>query len=210
MKTVILVVVVIIVLAVVAGMLLRSRRKAALRDRFGPEYDRAVEREGTERHARRHLSDVAERRDQLEIRELEPRERAAYQERWDAVQVRFVDDPGGAVDDAGRLVSDVMRHRGYPVDNFDERADMVSVDHPEVVEHYRAAHAAHRLHLDRGAAGTEDLRQAFTHYRALFERLIGAGVGHAAAAGSAPVGRHADVDLRDEGARQDSNPRPAD
>ena len=33
-----------------------------------------------------------------------------------------------------------MRDRGYPVEDFDDRAAIISVDHPVVVERYRRAH----------------------------------------------------------------------
>jgi hypothetical protein len=109
----------------------------------------------------------------LNIRQLEPTARDRYTRRWEAVQTEFVDRPGHALDDADRLVTDVMRDRGYPVADFDERAELVASDHPQIVEHYRAAHAARRNHHGRpGAVGTEELRQAFVHYRALFDELI--------------------------------------
>jgi hypothetical protein len=93
------------------------------------------------------------------------------------VQSDFVDQPGRALDEADRLVTDVMKDRGYPVHNFSERAELVAADHPQVVEHYRAAHAARQRHTPShdgasGGADTEELRQAFVHYRALFEELV--------------------------------------
>jgi hypothetical protein len=149
------------------------QRRAALQKRFGPEYDREVARRGSERDAARHLSDVADRRDQLDIRRLEPTARERYTRRWAAVQTEFVDRPALALDEADRLVTDVMRDRGYPVEDFGERADLVAADHPEIVEHYRAAHAARRDHHGQpGTVGTEEMRQAFVHYRALFDELV--------------------------------------
>ena len=85
--------------------------------------------------------------------------------------MRFVDDPVGATRDADRLVQQVMSDRGYPMDDFEARADLISVDHPTVVENYREAHTAY-LAYDRGDASTEDLRQAMVHYRSLFDELI--------------------------------------
>jgi hypothetical protein len=144
-----------------------------LQERFGPEYDREVALRGSERDAARHLSDVADRRDQLDIRHLEPMARDRYTRRWAAVQTEFVDQPGRALDEADRLVTDVMRDRGYPVEDFGERAELVAADHPEIVKHYRAAHAARRdYHGHSGAVGTEEMRQAFVHYRALFDELV--------------------------------------
>jgi hypothetical protein len=149
------------------------QRRAALQKRFGPEYDREVARRGSERDAARHLGDIADRRDQLDIRQLEPTARDRYTRRWAAVQTEFVDRPGLALDEADRLVTDVMRDRGYPVEDFGERAELVAADHPEIVEHYRAAHSARRDHHGQpGTVGTEEMRQAFVHYRALFDELV--------------------------------------
>jgi hypothetical protein len=171
---VLLALVVVIVVAVVAWSTARTRRREALRSRFGPEYDRVVASTGDRREAEGRLGEIADRRDRLELHDLDPAARARYDERWDAVQARFVDEPGQAVSDADGLVTDVMRERGYPVESFGERADLLSADHADVVQHYRAAHAAHARHLSAGAADTEDLRQAFVHYRSLFGALTGA------------------------------------
>lgn len=169
----IILVIAVLVVVVLAIIALRGRSRANLQERFGPEYDREVARRGNERDAARHLRDVAGRRDQLEIRQLEPTARDRYTRRWQAVQTEFVDQPGHALDEADRLVTDVMRDRGYPVEDFGERAELVAIDHPHIVEHYRAAHAARRNHHGQpGAVGTEELRQAFVHYRALFDELV--------------------------------------
>ncbi len=128
---------------------------------------------GSERDAEQHLSEVADRRDRRDIRQLEPAARDRYTRRWEAVQAEFVDRPGPALDKADRLVTDVMRDRGYPIEDFSERAELVAADHPQVVEHYRAAHAVrHAHHGNSGASDTEELRQAFVHYRALFVELV--------------------------------------
>ena len=165
--------VVVVAVIVVAALAIRSRSRAQLQERFGPEYDRAVTARGSERDAARHLSNVADRRDKLDIRPLDRTARDRYTRRWEAVQSDFVDRPGGALDEADRLITDVMRDRGYPVDDFSERAELVAADHPQVVEHYRAAHAARRDHQGQpGAVDTEELRQAFVHYRALFDELV--------------------------------------
>ncbi len=177
-QVVLLVVLVVVVVAVAAFFVQRSRRqkesrRRQLRERFGPEYERAVQDSGDRRQAERHLADVAERHDRLELRPLSAQSLAAYADRWSGVQQAFVDDPYGAVDTADALVQDAMRERGYPVDDFEQRADIVSVDHPDVVQHYRSAHAVH--HGDLRSVSTEDLREALVHYRALFTELIGAG-----------------------------------
>jgi len=160
-----------------AALLARRRRSQQLREGFGPEYQRTVAEHGDRRAAESELLERRQRREELEIRELEPAARERYDERWRAAQRRFVDEPGQAVAEADELVAAVMRDRGYPVeDDFDRRAADVSVDHPVVVEHYRAAHAISTQSAG-GDADTEDLRQAMVHYRALFAELLGGDTG---------------------------------
>jgi hypothetical protein len=172
-----IIVAVAVVLAIVAvWRIAAERRTARLRRDFGPEYDRTVAEEGDRREAERALRDREARRDRLDIRPLSEESRARHADEWQDVQARFVDEPAGAVGDADRLVGAVMRERGYPMDDFEAQAELVSVDHPGVVEHYRAGHAAYEAY-DRGGSSTEDLRQAMVHYRALFEDLLGTGRG---------------------------------
>jgi len=169
----ILVAVLVVLVVVLAALLMRSRRSQRLQEDFGPEYHRAIEERGDRREAEAELAERRERRAQLDIRPLEPGARDRYAERWQAAQRRFVDEPAQAVGEADALVSAVMSERGYPVsDEFDQRAADISVDHPVVVEHYRAAHAI-SLRATAGDAGTEDLRQAMVHFRALFDELLG-------------------------------------
>jgi hypothetical protein len=169
----VLIAVLIVVVVVLAVLLMRSRRSHRLQKEFGPEYERAVEERGDRREAEAELAERRERRSQLDIRPLEPGARERYEERWQAAQRRFVDQPAPAVAEADALVSAVMSERGYPVsDEFDQRAADISVDHPVVVEHYRAAHAI-SLRATAGDASTEDLRQAMVHFRALFDELLG-------------------------------------
>ncbi|MGH3853718.1 MAG: hypothetical protein ACRDR6_09485 [Pseudonocardiaceae bacterium] len=175
MNTVSWIILAIVILAIIVVVVMATnwRKRASLQERFGPEYEREVAARGSERDAQRHLRDVADRRDQLDIRRLDPDARDRYARRWDAVQAEFVDRPGPALDEADQLVTDVMRDRGYSVENFGARADLIAADHPRIVEHYRAAHAARRNHHGHpGGVDTEELRQAFVHYRALFEELI--------------------------------------
>jgi hypothetical protein len=171
-----IVIVVILVIAVIVAALIfmRQRRSQQLQEGFGPEYDRTLEeRGGDRRQAEAELHERRQRREQFETRELEPAARDRYAERWRGAQRRFVDEPAPAVGEADALVMEVMRDRGYPVaDEFDQRAADVSVDHPEVVEHYRAAHDISGR-ATAGDAGTEDLRQAMVHFRALFVELLG-------------------------------------
>jgi hypothetical protein len=158
----------IVLVTVWAG--LRARRSRELKERFGPEYDRVAADAPTRREAEAELREREQRRDELEIRPLDPALQDRYRAQWQEVQARFVDDPGDAVTDADRLIQVVMRERGYPVEDFDTRAADLSVDHPDVVERYRAAHAIAVAH-ERGNASTEDLRHALRHYRALFLSL---------------------------------------
>jgi hypothetical protein len=150
---------------------MRNRKTQGLQNRFGPEYDRALSEHHDQREAERDLEERAERVDRLNIRPLEREERDRYADRWHTVQAQFVDDPTTATENADQLVGEVMATRGYPVGDFEQRAADVSVHHPGVVEHYRAAHAI-AVRSSRGDADTEQLRQALVHYRALFEDLL--------------------------------------
>jgi len=166
--------VVVIVLIVALTWLYRRRRRATtagLRQRFGPEYQRAVQQHGSERRAESKLADREKRVEQLKIRDLNPMERERFSGEWNSVQSRFLDYPKGAVTEADELVCSLMKARGYPVADFDQRAADISVDHPQVVENYRSAHGI-ALRLGRGEANTEDLRTAMIHYRSLFEELV--------------------------------------
>ena len=162
------------VLLVVADVLLwRTRRSQQLRAGFGPEYERAVTEHGDRGAAESELLERRERREKLDVQELEAAARERYAERWRATQRLFVDEPARAVAEADELVKSVMSERGYPVeDDFERRAADISVDHPVVVDHYRAAHAI-SMDSTRGEVGTEDLRQAMVHFRALFTELVG-------------------------------------
>ena len=158
-------------LAVVVIAASRKRRSAGLREGFGQEYERVVDEKGDRREAERELEDRKQRREELEIRPLPQATRARYAEEWQQVQERFVDDPESAVRSADELVAGVMEERGYPMDDFEQRAADVSVDHPDVVENYREGHRLVEEHR-AGRGSTEDLRQAMVHYRALFEQLL--------------------------------------
>jgi hypothetical protein len=170
---VIAVVAVIVVALAVIVVLSMSRRKRTerLRSHFGPEYDRAVGESGEQSAAEKELIARERKRQKLDIVALAPESQAKFAAHWHTVQTAFVDNPSKAVGDADRLVTEVMRERGYPVDDFDQRAADISVDHPNVVEHYRAAHIIH-LAQEKGDIGTEAQREAFVHYRALFEKLL--------------------------------------
>jgi cytoskeletal protein RodZ len=159
------------VVAIVIWQAMRDRRTRTLRDRFGPEYDRALEGSESKRSAESELAARADRRDKLEITPLSPGARERYVTEWERVQARFVDDPEGAVREADALIQSVMSERGYPMDDFDQRAADISVDHPQVVENYREGNRLARANA-LGDGTTEDLRQAMQHYRALFDELL--------------------------------------
>ncbi len=169
--SVILLVVVIVLAAAVALLLITQRRSHHLRSKFGPEYHRTVAELGGRAKAERELERREKRIERLDLRSLPPATRDRYVDAWRMDQARFVDDPRGAVLEADRLVQSVMRERGYPVADFDQRVDDISVDHPHVVQNYRAARDIVVRH-QRGEATTEDLRRALVHYRALFDELL--------------------------------------
>ena len=168
---VIAVIVAVVVIAAIGFLLARERRSKQLRQRFGPEYDRVLRKEGEVRRAEGVLQMRAKRHDKFSLRPLSESSRLDFAGRWKAVQSQFVDEPKGAVAQADLLVNEVMVARGYPMADFEQRAADISVDHPVVVENYRAANAIARRH-NAGEASTEDLRQAMVHYRSLFEELL--------------------------------------
>jgi hypothetical protein len=168
---VVIVLAVVVLAGVAAWVVLGKRRTQHLREQFGPEYRRTVAERGDRRDAETELRERERRREELEIRPLEPAARERYLAEWRAVQARFVDDPEGTIGEADALVTAVMRERGYPIEDFEQRTADISVDHPEVVENYRAAHRI-SLASAEGRATTEDLRRATVHYRALFEELL--------------------------------------
>ena len=173
---VILVLVIVLAAAAIAIIVYQTRRRAHLREQFGSEYDRAVKTAGSTRRAETVLEARARRVHAYHIVALSPEDRTRYSQAWRQLQARFVDEPAASVAEADALVTDVMARRGYPMAEFEQRAEDLSVDHPAVVEHYREAHRIAIRHAElRAGASTEDLRQALVHYRALFEDLLGAG-----------------------------------
>jgi hypothetical protein len=161
----------VLLVLVLAYLATTARRTRTLQERFGPEYDRVSEEASSRREAESELAERTKRREELEITELSPAARDGYLRRWEDVLARFVDDPDEAVVSADRLIQEVMRERGYPIEDFEQRAADLSVDHAEVVGHYRSAHAIATAGPD-GDARTEDLRRAMMHYRALFHELL--------------------------------------
>ena len=168
-----------LVLAAVAVVLVVSalwwtatlRRRRQLRERFGGEYEIVLEERGSKRQAERELAAREERHQQLNIRPLDPELRLRFADQWRAIQARFVDDPEAAFEEADRLVEDVMVERGYPVGDFDRQMADLSVEHSNVLSHYRSTHDVAQ-ELAAGRTNTEGLRRGMIHYRALFAALL--------------------------------------
>jgi hypothetical protein len=178
-KIVTAIIVVIAVVAVIAVLLITRRRKTEhLKQKFGSEYDHLVQEHRDPKLAETVLAEREKRVSQFEIRTLPAAERDRYAQLWAFVQKKFVDDPKAAVNEADKLVTDVMRARGYPMAEFSQRAADISVNYPDAVANYRAAHEIVLRH-GRGQASTEDLRKAMVHFRSLFDELLGKpGVAH--------------------------------
>lgn len=172
-KVVVAIIVVLAIVVIAALVIARRRQRSThLKQQFGPEYERALQQHGDAAKAEAVLAEREARVHKLTIRDLPATERAAYAEEWAAVQRRFVDDPSMAVSEADRLVNRVMNSRGYPMGDFDQRVDDISVNYPVVVQNYRSARDIVVRHSG-GRASTEDLRQAMVYYRSLFDELLG-------------------------------------
>jgi hypothetical protein len=176
MGTFLIVIIVIAALVLIGGAVAwyvfqQDKRRRQVREEFGPEYNATLARTGDRGKAQQELEERKKRVSGFNLKTL-PRDMAErFRQEWRLIQERFVDDPKGAAGEADRLVQNVMNECGYPMADFDQRAADVSVDHPEVVQNYRSAHQISQAN-ERGEASTEDLRQAFVHYRALFVELL--------------------------------------
>ena len=159
----------ILIVMAVGDWTLRGRRR--LRERFGPEYERALAESPSRSEAESELEERVKRREGLEIRPLDEAAVGRYEESWRTIQAHFVDKPAAAVREADGLVTEVLKERGYPIEEFDQRAADISVDHPYVVENYRQAHAISQAN-EQSEVGTEHLRRAMVHYRSLFQELL--------------------------------------
>ena len=166
------VIIVVIVVAAILVVVAVANRRRRLRERFGPEYDRAITEHGSRREAEADLTERERHVRELDIRPLSPAARSQYMSEWTAVQEQFVDAPQAAVTGAQTLVSAVMEDRGYPTQPYDQTLADLSVEHASTLDHFRAAHDISQ-NAAAGAASTEDLRQAMIHYRALFAELLG-------------------------------------
>jgi hypothetical protein len=162
----------IVVVALVAQAYMRSRRRAVLRDQFGPEYDRTVGSAGSHRAAERELSEREKARDELDIRPLSDDARARFTDDWQRAEGRFMDDPELAAREADRVVRDVFEERGYPSDDFDTQAKAVSVDYPKAVQRYRHGHEMVHGNGASGSERTENLRKAMVDFRSVFHELV--------------------------------------
>lgn len=165
---------VVVVLAAVAAAAFLIVRRRRLQERFGPEYERTVEDAGSRLAAERDLRGREKRHDELDIKPLPNDTRERYSRAWANVQGEFVDRPEDAVQDADILVTSLMRERGYPTDDLNQRIRDLSVEHGRTVEHYRAAHEVNELSMKHEAT-TEQLRGAMVHYRAVFDELLSDG-----------------------------------
>ena len=187
--TMLIVLGVIVVVAIAAVAVWQAQKSRRLKQQFGAEYDRTVGDAGSRRRAEAELAAREKRVRAMEIRPLSNVDRARFVDDWRRVQAEFVDDPKRAIVNADRLLGDVMATRGYPVSDFAQRSQDLSVDHPEVVEHYRLGHDIALAH-ERGEADTEDLRQAMVHFRELFEELVEGPALYRADTGSHPESSH--------------------
>lgn len=172
---IVLIVVAVLLVAVAVAVMSRRRRTQRLQEHFGPEYERRVSETGDPKAVEAELTDRQKRRQGFDIRSLRPEERDRFQGSWDQIQRDFVDDPEHSLHAADSLVVEIMRLRGYPVeDDFDRRSDDLSVDHPQVVQHYREARRVRDAGPGDGV-DTDRQRHALTSYRSLVQALLGAG-----------------------------------
>jgi len=170
-STVIILVLAIAVIVLAAVMLFQRQKTQKLKTKFGPEYDRLVDKEGSPRRAEAVLDARQKRVAKYQIRHLSREECDGFAEKWRLAQERFVDDPRQSVAEADQLINEALRARGFPMGDFEQQAADISVEHPQVVEDYRAAHEV-AVRDRQGKATTEDLRLAMRHYRDLFEHVL--------------------------------------
>ena len=170
--TIIIVVVVLLVIGGLLGMLFtRRQRTKRLQERFGLEYDRTVKAIGDRRQAEEELAARLDHVKALEIRPLSADEAERFTSEWQLAQAEFVDEPLASVQKANRLIKEVMNAKGYPVDDFEQRAADISVDYPDLVIDYRELRAI-ATKGDNEEVTTEEMRQAMVHARALFQNLV--------------------------------------
>jgi hypothetical protein len=211
--TVLAIVAAVLVAAAIAGALVLARETGGVRlkRRFGPEYERTLTRhDGDERATRQELSERVRKYGAIELRPLDPKSREQHATRWQAIQARFVDEPGAALAEADRLIGGLAAERGFPAPGSDEHFDALSVHHPHPVQGYRQAHALADVPAAGGRRATEDLRQALIAARGLFDELVAGGAesGSGAAPESEPVAEPvAPAEPPDESPAADDRPR---
>ena len=189
MDTVVVIIVVIAALVIAAGVvayLYQRRRTNQLQEQFGPEYNRTLEETGDRRSTERELHARQKRVSEFDVHPITGEAAERYRQEWNELQGRFVDEPSGTVNEADSLVVRMMREAGYPVDDFDQRADDISVHHPEVAQNYRMAHRIAELN-GQGRADTEELRQAVAAYRRLVDVLLDEDTADRSSGDSAPA-----------------------
>lgn len=168
-----LIILVVVGLLIFAGIIVaiaaRRRRTKRLQERFGPEYDSTLDKVGDQAQAERELEERIAHVKALTIRPLTAEEVNRFALEWQGTQAQFVDEPLSALQKADRLLREVMKAKGYPVEDFEQRAADISVDHPDLVKDYRGMH---RIAIKESQASTEEMRQAMVHGRALFESLV--------------------------------------
>jgi hypothetical protein len=164
-------VIILVIIGTALWVMTRKRHTEALKDKFGPEYDYTVNQLGDQQKAEAELEIREKRFEELEIRELSSEEQTRYLRAWEQIQARFVDNPEGAVTQADDLIQDVMRDRGFPVADFEQRSTDLSVAYPTVVSNYRAGYDI-AWRIGNEGVTTEDLRQAIVYYRSLFNELV--------------------------------------
>ncbi len=180
------IIVVILIIIAVAAIAVPAARRRRLKERFGPEYDRMVAEQQSQRRAESELASRERRVRSLDIRHLSPEARTGYMAKWTGIQERFVDQPTAAVGQAQELVTAVLQDRGYPTEGYDQILADLSVEHARTLEHYRAAHAISESAAN-GSASTEDLRQAMIHYRSMFDELLRDDASGQPVAGASPA-----------------------
>ena len=171
-EVIILTAVAVVLIVALIWWVAKQRRRHELQDRFGDEYEVVIEEQGSRREAERELAARQDRHEQLNIQPLDPQRRQYYTEQWRVTQARFVDEPDAAFEEADRLVADVMVERGYPVGDVDRQMADLSVEHSDVLSHYREAHDIAQAPTEGRTTTTEDLRRGMVHYRALFSALL--------------------------------------
>lgn len=165
--TIVLVIAAIIVLALIAWALMRKKRSDTLRSRYGDEYDRTVQEHGG-RKGEANLLEREKRVSQFDIRPLTGQEQERFGHEWHEVKALFVDAPREAVLRGDRLLTEMLRTRGYPMADFDRLYEDLTVDHADTARHYRAGHDI-AVSAD---PTTEEMRRALNHYEALVDEMM--------------------------------------